>query len=99
MFCFTLTAQTSTMDAEWRAMREAVATRCARIEDEAALDRAKNNASNAARGQEDAVYQRDHQLTNIVARFTRARLSCTHTALALRWTGLSHRIHSVRHRR
>ena len=37
------------MDAEWRAMREAVATRCARIEDEAALDRAKNNASNAAR--------------------------------------------------
>ena len=50
MFCFTLTAQTSTMDAEWRAMREAVATRCARIEDEAALDRAKNNASNAARG-------------------------------------------------
>ena len=38
------------MDAEWRAMREAVATRCARIEDEAALDRAKNNASNAARG-------------------------------------------------
>ena len=36
------------MDAEWRAMREAVATRCARIEDEAALDRAKN-ASNAAR--------------------------------------------------
>ena len=47
---FTLAAQTSTMDAEWRAMREAVATRCARIEDEAALDRAKNNASNAARG-------------------------------------------------
>ena len=50
MFCLTLAAQTSTMDAEWRAMREAVATRCARIEDEAALDRAKNNASNAARG-------------------------------------------------
>ena len=47
---FTLAAQTSTMDAEWRAMREAVATRCARIEDEAALDRAKKNASNAARG-------------------------------------------------
>jgi hypothetical protein len=35
------------MDAEWRAMREAVATRCARIEDEAALDRAKNNAEKA----------------------------------------------------
>ena len=32
------------MDAEWRVMREAVATRCARIEDEAASDRAKNNA-------------------------------------------------------
>jgi hypothetical protein len=47
MFCFTRTAQTSTMDAEWRAMREAVATRCARIEDEAALDRAKNNAEKA----------------------------------------------------
>ena len=41
----------------------------------------------------------DGKLTNLVARFTRARLPCTHTALALRWTGLSHRIHGVRHRR